>query len=155
MTLGSFVYFPFYEPPGTDQQMLAIRLKMSGSGYDPSGTGVDSNSVAVVPWSPVDDVTPITWTISDIFARAETPGTTETSTVRVQYSTVAGDFTVAGYIDTAGVNLPEDVNESARPASLAVTQAPSGWKFRTDWTVLDPVIAGLSVYVVLFANVAS
>lgn len=154
MTLGTFAYWPFYEPPGVDQQMLAIRLKMSGSGYDPSASGVDPNSVAVVPWSPVDDVTPITWTISDIFARCETPGTSETSTVRVQYSTVTGDFTLAGYIDTAGVNLLEDVNESARPASLAVTSCVSGWKFRTTWTVLDPVIAGLSVYVVLYANVA-
>lgn len=155
MTLGTFAYWPFYEPPGGNEQMLAVRLKMSGSGYDPSATGPDDNSVAVVPWSPVDDVTPITWTISDIFARCETPGTTETSIVRVQYSTVAGDFTVAGYIDTAGVLLPEDVNESARPASLGVTSAPSGWKFRTDWTVLDPVIAGLSVYVVLYSNVAA
>lgn len=151
-TLGTFVYWPFYEPGAPGQNLLAIRLKLSGSAYSPNSTGVDAASVAVVPWSPVDDVTPITWTITDVFARCETPGTSESSVVRVQYSIGAGDFVVAGTIDSGGVVIPAGENESTRPAALAVTSAPSGWLFRSDWTTLDATIAGLSVYVVLYAE---
>ena len=151
-TLGTFAYWPFYEPGAPGQNLLAIRLKLSGSAYNPVATGVDPGSVAVVPWSPVDDVTPITWAITDIFARCEVAGTTETSIVSVQYSIGAGDFVSAGTIDSGGVGIASGAYESTRPAALAVTSAPSGWLFRSDWTTLDATISGLSVYVVLYAE---
>jgi hypothetical protein len=130
--------------------LLAVRLKLSSSGYDPSGTGLDPSSVTVIPWSPVDDVTVITWTIADVFTRCETPGGS-TSTVRIPYYSGTGDFSATGYVDASGVNLGAGVNESSRPASLALTTIPSGYKVASNWTALGSGVAGLAVYVVLNA----
>ncbi len=152
-TLGTFVYWPFYEPGSIGTVLLAVRLKLSSSNYDPSATGIDPGSVTVVPWSPLDDVTVVQWTVSDIFTRCETPGST-TSTVRVPYYSGTGDFSVTGYVDSAGVNLGAGVNESSRPAGLALTTLPSGYKVAADWTALGTSVAGLSTYIVLYANVA-
>lgn len=150
-TLGEFSYWPFYEPGGSSEPLLAVRLKLSGSNYAPVATGIDAGSITVIPWSPLDDTTVIAWTVADVFARAETPGSTQ-STFRVPYYLGTGDFAISGYLDAAGVPLGAGVNESSRPATLGTTTISSGSKVAADWTQLGTSAAGLAVYVVLYAN---
>lgn len=128
------------------------RLRLSGSDYNPVAPGLDSGSIVVVPWSPVDDVTVLTWNVIDAFARCEYAGTTNT-TLNVVYSTGTGAFSSAGNITTSPIALPASTNESSRPATIAVPQLQSGWKVGVDYASVGTAVGGVSVYLVVEQSV--
>jgi hypothetical protein len=122
-----------HAPPSAQKRGCLLVLCLA---FTPAGTGADSGEI-VVPYSPVDGSTQLTWNVRRLTLRVSASGGAPAATL--QKSTVAGAFTPS---DLGTVTLGSGANEGSVTSALG--SVVSGDKLRfsvgtlgtaTGWTI--------------------
>ena len=128
----------------------SLILKMCSADFTPPGLGIDIGGLVIIPFDPEEAGAkiPITWYVTDIIFRIETPASAGLTSLKIQRYVGTGTFTNTGYLNTTSLDIAVGAYE-APAASLAVTQVTSGDKLRPEFTAIGTNAAGFTAYVIL------
>lgn len=146
------VDFTFQQTPPT---LRAYQLWMYDSRITPAGTGIDLGSVKRLLFNPLTAApfAPISWTVTDIFARVEGPSAGGNISLTIVRSTGTGVFSAVNNINDTPVLIPAGAFEQlSEPPVINNPLCFSGDKLACQWNALGISASDFTVYLILQAN---